>query len=97
MNEKRIVESFRRRRRQARADVNAHRHAELFGLRVKRIEIGMVEVASGGVARHGNGDKTELFNAPFELLCGFLRFLLGDQRDTLQPSNALEYSASHVL
>ena len=44
----------------------------------------MIEVASGGVAGDGDGDKAQLLDAAFEFFGGFLRLLLGDQRNALQ-------------
>ena len=60
--------------------MDAHGNAELLGLGVERIEIGMVEIAPRGMGGSRDRDKAQLFDAAFELLHGFRGLLHGDQR-----------------
>src|SRR5215510_8532882 len=59
VNEKRIVESLRCGSRTARADMHANRHAELLGLRIEWIKIGLIEIPSGRVSSDGDADKPQ--------------------------------------
>ena len=85
VHEQGVVEAVGGGRGPARAYVNAHRHAQLLGRGVERIEVGMVEVAPGGMGRGGRGHEAEVLDAAPQLGRGLHRVLHGHQGDPLEP------------